>query len=59
MAEPATHDPHSSSPVPLVAPQAGENPALIDAEKTFKIIAISALLFVSAAAFIILRTRLG
>lgn len=40
-------------------PEDGENPALIDAEKTFKITAMSAILFVLAALFIILRTRMG
>jgi hypothetical protein len=44
----------------LPAPQAdAENPAIIDAEKTFKITLISALLFCLAASFIILRTRMG
>jgi hypothetical protein len=40
-------------------PEDSENPALIDAEKTFKITLASALLFCLAAAFIILRTRMG
>jgi hypothetical protein len=40
-------------------PEDAENPALIDAEKTFKITLVSALLFCLAAAFIILRTRMG
>lgn len=57
MSENPTHG-ESPSP-PAVAPHAPDNPALVDAEKTFKIIAISAALFVLAAAFIILRTRLG
>lgn len=48
----------SSDEVPA-APPDSENPALIDAEKTFKIMAISAVLFVLAAAFIIIRTRMG
>lgn len=45
-------------PVPPPPPDA-ENPAIIDAEKTFKITLISALLFVLAAAYIVLRTRMG
>ncbi len=44
--------------VPAPPPDA-ENPALIDAEKTFNVTVISAVLFVLAAAFIILRTRMG
>ena len=36
-----------------------ENPALIDAWKTFKITAISAILFCLAALGIILMTRMG
>jgi len=54
------HTTASPSPQPDVpAPPAdGENPALIDAEKTFRITLISAFLFCLAAAFIILRTRL-
>jgi hypothetical protein len=56
---------HGESPPPTTpaphaaAPHAADNAAIVDAEKTFKIIAISALLFVLAAAFVILRTRLG
>jgi hypothetical protein len=50
--------PRSAEEVPAPPPDS-ENPALIDAEKTFKITAISAVLFVLAAAFIILRTRMG
>jgi len=55
------HPTHPEKPThPLAATQAaGDDPAMVDAEKTFKIIAISAVLFVLAAAFIILRTRLG
>lgn len=45
-------------PVPPPPPDA-ENPAIIDAEKTFKITLISALLFVLAGAYIVLRTRMG
>jgi hypothetical protein len=47
---------HADAPLP---PPDAENPALIDAEKTFKITVISAILFCLAAAFIILRTRMG
>jgi hypothetical protein len=36
-----------------------ENEALIDAEKTFKITVIGAILFGLAALFIIMRTRMG
>jgi hypothetical protein len=47
---------HPDVPSP---PPDTENPAIIDAEKTFKITVISAILFCLAAAFIILRTRMG
>ncbi|HSH74114.1 MAG TPA: hypothetical protein VLA09_00305 [Longimicrobiales bacterium] len=57
MAHPAA-SPTKQPPVPPPPPDA-ENPAIIDAEKTFKVTLISALLFCLAAAFIILRTRLG
>jgi hypothetical protein len=55
---------HSTANAPrqpdVPAPPAdAENPAIIDAEKTFKITLISALLFCLAASFIILRTRMG
>ena len=40
-------------------PEDAENPALIDAELTFKITAISAVIFVGAALGIILATRMG
>lgn len=36
-----------------------DDPATLDAAKTFKITVVSALLFVLAALFIILRTRIG
>ena len=58
MAENLTHDTQHAEPA-HPEHDAGENPALVDAEKTFKIIAISAVLFVLAMSFIILRTRLG
>ena len=48
----------SRPPVPALPPDA-ENPALIDGEKTFRIAMISAVLFVAAAVFIIMRTRMG
>lgn len=57
MAENAITEPGEAE-VPASPPDA-ENPALLDAEKTFKITAISAVLFVLAAAFIILRTRMS
>jgi hypothetical protein len=44
--------------VPAPPPDA-ENEALIDAEKTFKITVIGAVLFCLAALFIIMRTRMG
>jgi hypothetical protein len=55
------HPTSAPSRKPDVPPPPGdaENPAIIDAEKTFKIILISAILFCLAAAFIILRTRMG
>lgn len=45
------------APVPP-PPSDDDNPALIDAKKTFKITVVSAVLFVLAALFIILRTRM-
>lgn len=55
------HSPASHEPQPPVAPLPpdSENPALIDAEKTFKVTLISAALFVAAAVVIILRTRMS
>ena len=44
--------------VPTV-PADSENEALIDAEKTFKITVIGAILFGLAALFIIMRTRMS
>ena len=46
------------NPVPA-PPEDSENEALLDAEKTFKITVISAILFGLAALFIIMRTRMG
>lgn len=40
-------------------PPDSENPAILDAAKTFRITVISAILFMAAATFIILRTRMG
>ena len=51
-------DKPSQPPVPP-PPGDAENPALIDAEKTFRITLITAFLFCLSAAFIILRTRMG
>lgn len=52
--------PSTSNQPPVPPPPAdSENPAIIDAEKTFRITIISAVLFCLAAAFIILRTRMG
>lgn len=47
----------TSSDVPSIPDS--ENEALIDAEKTFKITVIGAILFGLAALFIIMRTRMG
>jgi hypothetical protein len=44
-------------PVPPPPPPDSDNEAIIDAEKTFKITLISAVLFCIAAAVIILVTR--
>ena len=44
---------------PPPPPPDDENPALIDARKTFRIAAISAALFCAASLVIILMTRLG
>jgi hypothetical protein len=55
------HSPSGSPkqpPVPALPPDA-ENEALIDALKTFRITLITAFFFCLAAAFIILRTRMG
>jgi hypothetical protein len=55
MAEPAANETRRDiSQIPD-----SENEALIDAEKTYKIMVISALLFGLAALFIIMRTRMG
>lgn len=49
-----------STPAGVPAPPPDdENPALIDAYKTFKITAISAALFVAASLVIVLMTRSG
>ncbi|MGE0159598.1 MAG: hypothetical protein AB7T31_09295 [Gemmatimonadales bacterium] len=45
-------------PVPT-PPGDGENPAIIDAAKTFRWTLFGALLFVVAAVFLIMRTRMG
>jgi len=44
--------------MPAVPPDT-ENEALLDAEKTFKITVIGAVLFCLAALFIIMSTRMG
>lgn len=51
-------NPTEQAPVPAPPPDP-ENPAIIDAEKTFKIILMSAVLFCLAALLIILSTRMG
>ena len=57
MAHPAT--PQSSQPPVPAAPPDAENPAIIDAAKTFKWTMIGALFFVASAVFLVLRTRMG
>ena len=48
------------TPPGVPAPPAdAENPAIIDALKTFQITVVGSVLFVLAALFIILRTRMG
>ena len=49
--------PQASGPTPPPPPPDGENEAIIDAQKTFKITMISAVLFCAAALTIILVTR--
>ena len=55
---------HSASPqkayppVPAPPPD-NENPAIIDAFKTFKWIVIGAVFFIGSAVYLILRTRMG
>ena len=57
MAHAPTHN--SNSPAPPPPPPDAENPALLDARKTYRIMLISAVGFVTAAVFIIMRTRMG
>ena len=54
---PAPHKPNTPTPPP--PPPDAENPALQDLRLTFRITLITAVLFVSAAVFIIMRTRMG
>jgi len=56
MTENTVTEARSDVPAP---PADAENPALIDALKTFQITVVSAILFVLAALFIILKTRMG
>lgn len=49
---------NTSPDVPAPPPDA-ENPAILDAEKTFKVTFVSAIVFCLAALFIIMRTRMG
>lgn len=51
------HVMETKSDVPAVPDS--ENEALMDAEKTFKITVIGAILFGLAALYIIMRTRMG
>jgi hypothetical protein len=54
---PAPHK--SNAPAPPPPPPDVDNPAIQDARLTFRITVITAVLFVSAAVFIIMRTRMG
>jgi len=55
-----TPTPHESrAPAPPPPPADAENPALLDAHKTYVVLLISAVLFVASAVFIIMRTRMG
>jgi hypothetical protein len=54
---PTPHQSHSPAPPP--PPADAENPALLDARTTYVVLLISAVLFVGAAVFIIMRTRMG
>ena len=47
-----------SENVPALPPDS-ENEALLDAEKTFKITVLGSILFVAAALFIIMSTRMA
>jgi hypothetical protein len=58
MAHAATPDTRPIPPEPA-PPTDGENPAISDAFKTFKWTLIGAALFIAAAVFFIMRTRLG
>ena len=49
--------PQAPGPAPPPAPPDNENEAIIDADKTYKITMISAVLFVLASVVIILVTR--
>lgn len=49
--------PQASGPAPPPPPPDNENEAIIDAQKTFQITMISAVLFVLAAVVIIMVTR--
>jgi hypothetical protein len=49
--------PQAAGPTPPAPPPDPENEAIIDAQKTFRITMISAVLFVAAALVIILVTR--
>ena len=53
--------PQDNRPIPPepAPPSDGENPAIIDAQKTFRWILIGAVFFVGSAVFLILRTRMG
>ena len=56
MAHPAPSKPYPPVPPP---PSDAENQAIVDAAKTFKWILIGAVLFVLAAVFLIMQTRMG
>ena len=55
----ATPPPASVMPTPPAPPSDEENPALIDAFKTYRYTVLGAVGFVVAALFIILSTRWG
>jgi hypothetical protein len=54
---PTPHESHTPAPPP--PPADADNEALIDARKTYRIMLLTAVGFVGAAVFIIMRTRMG
>jgi hypothetical protein len=52
--------PHQSNgPTPPPPPPDAENPAILDARLTYRVMLVTAVLFVASAVFIIMRTRMG